>query len=398
MRHARPSIAAWMTRAAMLVALSAATAFVAASPAWGGVAGPGSGRALDRALDGIATARGAPPGLSVLITRGSRPEFRRRGVGDVRTRRRPTLADHYRIASMAKAFNGAVALALVAEGKLSLDDTVGERLPGVLPKANQVTLAQALQHTGGLPDYIRSSGFLKRFTKNPQAYLSPRELVGFVRGESLRFRPGTRYEYSDTDNVVVGLMAEAVTGQSYEQLLARYVYRPLSLVQTSLPRTVRMPRPYLHGYELETGKPAQDVSQLINPAGAWASGGIVSTPPEVGRFFRAYVGGRLFDAATQRRQLRFRPGSSSPPGPGVNSAGLAVFRYRTRCGTVYGHTGSFPGYRLFAAASADGRRSVVFTVNAQIVPRSGAPEPAVSVLIRRAQELAVCHALSGSAT
>ena len=359
---------------------------------------PRPGRALDRALDGIATARGGPPGLSVLITRGSRPEFRRRGVADVRTGRRPTLADHYRIASMAKAFNGAVALALVAEGKLSLDDTVGERLPGVLPKANGVTLAQALQHTGGLPDYIRSPAFLRRFTKSPQAYLSPRELVGFVRGAALRFRPGSRYEYSDTDNVVAGLMAEAVTGQSYEQLLARYVYRPLALVHTSLPRTVRMPRPYLHGYEIETGKPAQDVSQLINPAGAWASGGIVSVAPEVGRFFRAYVGGRLFDAATRGRQLRFRPGSSSPPGPGVNSSGLGVFRYRTRCGTVYGHTGSFPGYRLFAAASADGRRSVVFTVNAQIVPRTGAPEPAVSVLIRRAQELAVCHALSGRAT
>ena len=221
---------------------------------------------------------------------------------------------------------------------------------------------------------------------------------GFVRGDALRFRPGSRYEYSDTDNVVAGLMAEAVTGQSYEQLLARYVYRRLALVHTSLPRTVRMPLPYLHGYEIEPGKPAEDVSRLINPAGAWASGGIVSTAPEVGRFFRAYVGGRLFDAATRRRQLRFRPGSSSPPGPGVNSAGLGVFRYRTRCGTVYGHTGSFPGYRLFAAASADGRRSVVFTVNAQIVPPSRGPEPAVSALIRRAQELAVCHALSGRAT
>jgi hypothetical protein len=61
-------------------------------------------------------------------------------------------------------------------------------------------------------------------------------------------------------------------------------------------------------------------------------------------------------------------------------------------GTVYGHTGSFPGYGLFAAASADGRRSVVFTVNAQIVPRSGAPEPAVSALIRRVQALDACHA------
>ena len=178
-----------------------------------------------------------------------------------------------------------------------------------------------------------------------------------MRGAALRFRPGSRYEYSDTDNVVVGLMAEAVTGQSYEQLLARYVYRPLALVHTSLPRTVRMPRPYLHGYEIETGSPPRtSVSSSIR-RGPGHPGGIVSVPAEVGRFFRAYVGGRLFDAATRGRQTALPAGSSSPPGPGVNSSGLGVFRYRTRCGTVYGHTGSFPGYRLFAAASADGRRS-----------------------------------------
>jgi D-alanyl-D-alanine carboxypeptidase len=346
---------------------------------------------LDRALDRIVAARGGPPGLYVLIIRNGHSEFRRRGFADLRTRRRPALADHYRIASVSKAYSGAVALALVSEGRLSLEDTIGQRLPGLLPQASQVTLAQALQHTGGLPDYIHSPAFLKRFTKGPGAYLSPQQLLAFVRDDRLRFRPGSRYEYSDTDNVVVGLMAEAATGERYERLLARYIYRPLGLRQTSLPRTVRMPRPYLHGYE---GSPPEDVSQVINPSGAWASGGIVSIAPEVGRFFRAYVGGRLFDAATRQRQLRFRPGSSSPPGPGANAAGLGVFRYRTRCGTVYGHTGSFPGYRLFAAASADGRRSVVFTVNAQIVPQPGRPEPPASALIRRAQELAVCRALA----
>ena len=103
-------------------ALSASTAFVAASPAWAGAAGPGSGRALDRALDGIGTARGGPPGLSVLITRGSRPEFRRRGVGDVRTGRRAHSSGRpHRIASMAKAFNGAVRpRSSWPKGKLSL--------------------------------------------------------------------------------------------------------------------------------------------------------------------------------------------------------------------------------------------------------------------------------------
>jgi len=103
------------------------------------------------------------------------------------------------------------------------------------------------------------------------------------------------------------------------------------------------------------------------------------------------VSGRLFDAAARQAQLVFRPGSSSPPGPGRNDAGLGVFRYTTRCGAVYGHTGSFPGYRLFAASNAEGTRSVVFVANAQIVPGSGSR--AVSDAIRAAQETAVCRAL-----
>jgi D-alanyl-D-alanine carboxypeptidase len=384
-----------MRRAMLSLALVAS--LVLSPAAFAGDRGPSTARALDQGLDRIAMARGAPPGLLVVVQRGRDREVRRRGLGDLAARRAPSLSDHYRIASMAKAYSGAVALALVRQGRLSLTDTIGQRLPGVLPLADQVTLAQVLHHTGGLPDYIRQQSFIDRFTRDPGAYMSPQDLVGFVRDVPLRFRPGARYEYSDTDNVVVGLMAEAVTGQSYEQLLSRYVYQPLGVRRTSLPRTVRMPRPFLHGYELEPGKRPEDVSQLINPSGAWASGGIVSTAPDVGSFFRGLLGGRLFGAAQRRAQHRFRPGSSSPPGPGTNAAGLGIFRYRTRCGTVFGHTGSFPGYRLFAASSADGRRSVVFTANAQIVPREGAPEPTVSRLIRRAQELAVCHALSGRA-
>ena len=84
----------------------------------------------------------------------------------------------------------------------------------------------------------------------------------------------------------------------------------------------------------------------------------------------------------------FRPGSSSPPGPGKNFAGLGIFRYGTGCGTVYGHTGSFPGYRILLAASADGQRSVVFVASSQIVRGQ------VAKAITKAQARAVCIALS----
>lgn len=383
MGASRAKIARMLTGLAFLVVFG-----VTSAPAVGATE---TGKQLRAALDEVMVGPEAPPGISVLIQRGRDTQFLRRGQADLTTGQRPTRQQHYRVASMAKAFNGAVALALVSRGKLELNDTIGELLPGVLPLAEDATLAQALQHTASLPDYIRDEDFLNVLESDPTQYLTPLELVEFVADTEPEFDPGERYEYSDTDNVIVGLMAEAATGKTYDELLERHVYSKAGLENTTLPITVEMPAPYLHGYDVPVGAPPVDVSEVINPALAWASGGIVSNAVDVGRFFRAYVGGDLFDAKTRRAQEDFIIGSSSPPGPGRNRATLGLFRYKTHCGTVFGHTGSFPGYRLFAASNRAGNRSVVFTVNAQIVPDTGSQE--VSDLIRFAQVDAVCHAL-----
>ena len=360
------------------------------------VAAPSAGaapvdRKLNRVLDRIVDAKAGPPGLSVLMRTGHGREFVTRGTANVKTGRRPTVHDHMRIASVAKAFSGAVTLALVERGLLSLDDTLGEWIPDLLPNATSATVGQVLHHTGGLPDYIQTKAFIDRFTSDPRAHFSPHELLAYVRDERLDFPPGSNYHYSDTDNIAIGLIAERATGLSYDQLLQHYVYKPLDLTETTLPITPAMPKPYLHGYEIQPGEPPDDVSEVLSPSGAWASGGIVSTPAEIARFFRAFVGARLFSDATRSVQRSFVSGDSSPPGPGENDAGLGVFRYRTDCGTVFGHTGSFPGYRMFAASNGNGRKSVVFAVSAQIVPGQGSP--AVSQLIRKAQRLAVCKIL-----
>lgn len=111
-------------------------------------------------------------------------------------------------------------------------------------------------------------------------------------------------------------------------------------------------------------------------------------------FIRGYVGGELFDRRVQAQQRRvFEGGSSEPPGPGYNSAGLAVFRYQTKCGTMWGHTGNTSGYTQFMAASPNGRRSVVVSINEQLFPPN-VGTPAAFEALRRAEERAVCAALA----
>jgi D-alanyl-D-alanine carboxypeptidase len=340
---------------------------------------------LERQLDALVRAKGGPPGAIVTLRRGSRTTVVTAGVAKVRTRRRPMDTDHMRIASVAKAFSGAVALRLVADQRLSLDATIESVLPDLPDAWSAVTVRQMLNHTSGIPDYTQSDGFRRQFQTDPGGFVSPATIVGWVERDPLVFAPGTRYAYSNTDNIVVGLMAEKVSGRTYSALLRDIVFRPLGLEQTSLPVTPALPRPFVHGYVVDGSGPPEDVSTLLNPSGAWASGGIVSTPLDLNTFIGGYLAARLFPASLQREQLRFvRGGRSSPPGPGRNAAGLAVFRYRTRCGTVYGHTGSFPGYVQFAAATRDGRRAVTTSLN---IP---APTGKLLARLRAMQQTAVC--------
>ena len=123
---------------------------------------------------------------------------------------------------------------------------------------------------------------------------------------------------------------------------------------------------------LQPGHPAEDVSEAVSASAAWAAGGLVSTPADTNRFIRAYLAPRFFSRATQAAQLRFVPGSSQPAGPGVNASGLGVFRYRTRCGTMYGHTGNFLGYTQLAAASRGGANSVTVTATEQLTRKTHA--------------------------
>jgi D-alanyl-D-alanine carboxypeptidase len=358
--------------------------------------------ALDRALQELVAMDGGPPGVIAIVQRGQHREVHSFGVRNLKGDLPLRAKDRMRIASVAKAFSGAVALSLVSKGVLSLNDTIGKLLsdlPEPPPAAwAEITLRQLLNHTSGLPDILEDPDFLAALGASLTKAPPPEKLLTYLYNNvpPLRFPPGSKYQYSNSDNIAVALMIEAATGTSYEDLLRELVYRPLGLKKTSLPRGTNLRKPFIHGYDNDPSQqPPEDVSELVAAGWSWASGGIVSTPADLNDFIRGYVGGKLFDERTQAKQRRvIEGGSSEPPGPGMNSAGLAIFRYETRCGTVWGHTGNTFGYTQFAAASADGRRSVTVSINAQHTPTTGSP--AVFRALRRAEGRAVCAALAGS--
>ena len=258
-----------------------------------------------------------------------------------------------------------------------------------------MTLRQLLGHTSGIPDFSQEDGFLEALLASLKEAPPPQELLSFVEDEDLLFEPGSEYRYSNSDNIAVALMVEEATGDAYEDQLKKQVYGPLGLRKTTLPSGPNLREPFIHGYDNDPSEqPPEDVSELVAAGWAWASGGIVSTPADMNTFIRGYVRGELFDLQTRAQQRKVvEGGGSEPPGPGKNSAGLALFRYETRCGTVWGHTGNTLGYTQFMAASPDGRRSVVVSINTQLTPKAGSR--GAFEALRRAEGLAVCAALAG---
>ena len=336
-------------------------------------------QAVAAGIPGIAVEIRSPEGSS---------EFLTAGVASVEDERPLTPEDRFRIASVTKAFTAAVVLELVEEGTLSLDDSAEHWAPGLLAEGDSITGRQLLAHTSGLPDYTKDEWFLEAFVAGED--LPPQKLVS---SEPLAFEPGTKYEYSDTDNIVLGIIVEAATGRSYEQELRSRVLEPLGLQATILPDDPAMPEPHAQGYqyapESEGAGEPEDVTTALDPSAAWASGALVSTPDDVSRFFGGLLGGELVGEDTLDQMEETLAGEGSPSGPGTKRAGIGIFSYELPCGKVWGHTGQFPGYQAFGAATPDARGRLAVMANA-----TGISEEANEALVH-AQELAACRALLG---
>jgi D-alanyl-D-alanine carboxypeptidase len=329
------------------------------------------------------------PGIALEIQGREGSEFLTAGSASLENEQPLTSEDTFRIASVTKAFTAAVVMELVEEGALSLDDTVEQWAPGLLAEGNSITVRHLLGHTSGLPDYTEDENFVEAFVAGED--LPPQQLVSFVSSESLAFEPGTQYEYSDTDNIVLGMIVEAAAGRSYEQELSSRVLDPMELQATVLPNSPEMPDPHAEGYEYppesEGAGELENVTTALDPSAAWASGALVSTPSDLSRFFRGLLGGELVGEGTLEQMKETLAGEGSPSGPGTKRAGLGIFSYELPCGEVWGHTGQFPGYQAFGAADPDGSGALAMMANATQIS-----EEANEALVY-AQELAVCRAL-----
>src|SRR5689334_8872318 len=210
--------------AALTLALTAAV--TCAVPAQ---ASPGT-RGLDALGD--QTVRAGPPGVAVRVSGpGPSVEIARQAAW-TRADHRLSADDQFRMASNTKTMVGTVALQLVAEHRLSLDDKVEKWLPGLVPNGGAITVRMLLNHTSGLPDYIYVPEALLSITGQVPRSWKPEELLALVAGEPPLAPPGASYSYSNTNYIAAGLILERAGRRSLPDLLNERIFRPLGLRDT----------------------------------------------------------------------------------------------------------------------------------------------------------------------
>ena len=270
---------------------------------------------------------------TALVAKSGKPVFAQAyGLADREHKLPNTLKTRFRIGSMNKMFTATATLQLAQAGKLSLDDPLGKYLTNYPNKdiATKVTIKQLLTHTGGTGDI-----FGPEFDTHRLELRTLQDYVKLYGKRDPEFEPGSRWEYSNYGFVLLGLVIEKVSGQSYYDYVREHIYEPAGMSSSGSEPEDQVVADRSIGYT-KMGGPWRPNTDTLPYRGTSAGGGY-STVEDLLRFANALENHKLLNAAytellttgkvdTPRGRYGYGFGDQSING--------------TRC---FGHSGGAPG-------------------------------------------------------
>ncbi|EMY35709.1 D-alanyl-D-alanine carboxypeptidase [Arthrobacter crystallopoietes BAB-32] len=303
------------------------------------------------------------------------------------------LQDHIRIGSVTKTWTGTIILQLVEEGRLSLDDPVSKFREDV-PNGENITIEQLLNMRSGLYNYSESYELSLALDETPQRVWTPEELVGIALPLPAYFPPGEGYHYSNTNTVLLGLIAEELEDKPLEEIVQDRLLDPLGMDESAFPPSAdtALQRPHPQGYMFmdnvltiaSTKLPADLIAAAesgelepndvtdANSSWTWAAGQGTSTAGDVAVWAEALAeGGVLGDETQQLRMDSLQP--VDPDNPESPLYGLAIAKF----GELYGHTGELPGFNTFMGHDPGNDLTLIVWTN--LAPAADGRDPATSI-------------------
>ncbi|MFB7337690.1 serine hydrolase domain-containing protein [Streptomyces adustus] len=334
------------------------------SPSAGGVRDltPPVQRLLDATVQHVIKEAGIP-GASVGIWTPDQGQYVKAfGVADKSDGRAMSTDLYTRIGSETKTFTVTALLQLVDQKKAGLDDTIDRYVDGV-PNGDRITLRQLAGMRSGLFNYTDDDGFFKALTSDPQRSFTPQQLLDYAFKHPVLFQPGQKFDYSNTNLILLGLVVEKLSGQNVEDYIRDHILKPAGMGHSLLPTGAEFPEPHAQGYTNQTASGQVEDAAGWNTSWAWTAGAMVSTLDDLRIWARTVATGVLPDGntmvspAVQKQRLT----TPATPVPDVGY-GLGIFNVR---GWI-GHNGSLPGYESLTVYLPSAQATLVVLINTDV--------------------------------
>jgi D-alanyl-D-alanine carboxypeptidase len=312
------------------------------------------------------------PSTSVAVVKDGRVAYvHAYGDAHVDPRLPAQTAMRYSIGSISKQFTSTAILMLAEQGKLSLDDPVSKFLP-TLTRANEVTIRELLSHTSGYQDYW------------PQDYVMPsmlqpvtaEHILDIWARKPLDFDPGTKWQYSNTNYVIAGVIIEKVSGEPLLQFLQERVFAPLGMTRIANVDQKALGDTDATGYtRFALGPPR--VAPKEGPGWLFAAGELAMPVEELAKWDIAMMDQRLLKPASYKEmqtEMKLKNGDGTGYALGLQTGQTAGHRN-------FSHGGEVSGFTSQNIVFPDDRVAVTVLTNQDAAGAAGAIARQISALI-----------------
>jgi D-alanyl-D-alanine carboxypeptidase len=277
----------------------------------------------------------------------------------------------YSIGSISKQFTAAAILMLAEQGKLSLDDAVAKYIPN-LTRANEITIRQLLSHTSGYQDYWPQD-YVPPFMLQP---ITAEKIMDLWARKPLDFDPGTKWQYSNTNYVIAGVIVEKVSGRRLLDFLQERMFSPLGMQRVDNIDLHRLPETDATGYMRYALGPPR-VAPKEGPGWLFAAGELAMPAEELARWDIGMLRQRLLKPASYKEmqtEVTLKDGSGTRYGLGLQVGNLVGHR-------MLSHSGEVSGFTAQNSVFPDDNAAVVVLTNQDAAGASGWIARQISALL-----------------
>jgi CubicO group peptidase (beta-lactamase class C family) len=291
------------------------------------------------------------------------------GLADFNSKRRLNDSSVFELASLSKQFTAMGIMILKEKSLLNYDEKVKKFLPDF--PYESITIRQLLTHTSGIPSY--EDQFEKKWDRKKIAFNRDIGKMLSEEKDTLYFKPGSSWKYSNTGYALLALIIEKVSGNSYNDFMAKHIFQPLGMTHTFIYNTRRstgkIPANYALGYVYSDSlnryilpDSLQKFDMVYYLDGIVGDGCVNSTTGDLLKWDRALYTNKLVSKPTLDEMLSALVQTSKRDSTNYYGFGVGV-QPKTPRGKVISHTGGWPGYTTLLVRRTDIDETIIVLSN-----------------------------------